>query len=104
MDINAVNNKILAAEKIERYLEQQGKEKLFNKIIIQKKRGARDSLLFDLAAPDIKQWRETFPEINHSLIKFKGKKKLIIYLFIFAHIDCIVLILIAMYKKMRITL
>lgn len=100
MDINAVNNKILAAERIEEYLRRQGKEKLFNKAILQKKRGARDSLLFDLPTPDIKRWRETFPEINCSLISFKDKK-LVLYLFLFVHFDFLGLLLINMYKKVR---
>lgn len=100
MDIKSVNNKILAAKKIEEYLMQQDKEKLFNKAILQKKRGARDSLLFDLPTPDINRWRETFPEINCFLISFKDKK-LILYLFLFIHFDFLGLILINMYKKVR---
>ena len=100
MDIKAVNNKILAARKIEAYLKERGKEKLFNKVILQKKRGARDSLVFDLPTPYIKHWRETFPEINCSLISFKDKK-LILYLFLFIHFDFLGLLLINMYKKVR---
>ena len=100
MDIRAVDNKILAAEKIEQGLRLIGKEKLFNKAILQKKRGARDSLLFDLPIPDTKRWRETFPEINRSLINLKDKK-LVMYLSLFIHFDFIALLLISMYKNMR---
>ena len=96
----AVNNKILAAEKIEEYLKQHGKEKLFNKAILQKKRGARDSLLFDLPTPDIKRWRETFPEINSFIVGFRDKK-LVLYLSLFIHFDFLGLLLINMYKKVR---
>ena len=96
MDIRAVNNKILAAKKIEEYLKQQGKEKLFNKAILQKKRGARDSLLFDLSVPDIKRWRKTFPEINRSLINFQDKKT-VLYACLFIHLDCIAKLLIKIY-------
>ena len=100
MEITAVNNKILAAEKIEEYLKQHGKEKLFNKAILQKKRGARDSLLFDLPTPDIKRWRETFPEINSFIVGFRDKK-LVLYLSLFIHFDFLGLLLINMYKKVR---
>ena len=96
MDIRAVDNKILAAEKIEQGLRLLGKEKLFNKAILQKKRGARDSLLFDLATPDIKRWRETFPEINHFLIDIHDKKT-ILYICLLIHIDCIARLLINFY-------
>ena len=100
MDIKAVNNKILAAKKIEEYLRQQGKEKLFNKAIFQKKRGARDSFLFDLPAPNIKLWRKTFPEINRFLVNFHDKK-VILYVCLFIHFDFLGLLLINMYKKVR---
>ena len=100
MDVRAVDNKILAAKKIEQELKRQGKENLFRKVILQKKRGARDSLLFDLSAPDTKRWRETFPEINRFLINIKDKK-LIMYLALFIHFDFIALFLISMYKNTR---
>ena len=100
MDVRAVDNKILAAEKIEQELKKLRKDTLFRKVILQKKRGARDSLLFDLPTPDIKRWRETFPEINRALINFKDKK-LIMYLSLFIHFDFIALLLIIMYKNIR---
>ena len=100
MDVRAVDNKILAAKKIEKVMKGLGKESLFRKVILQKKRGARDSLLFDLPAPDTKRWRETFPEINYFLINIRDKK-LIMYLALFIHFDFIALFLISMYKNMR---
>ena len=100
MDIKAVDNKILAAEKIEQALKRQNKENLFRKVILQKKRGARDSLLFDLPVPDTGRWRETFPEINCSLIDFRDKK-LILYLSLFIHFDFMALSLISAYKNMN---
>ena len=96
MDIRAVDNKILAAKKIEEFLKQQGKEKLFNKAILQKKRGARDSLLFDLSVPDIKKWRKTFPEINRFLINIHDKKT-VLYVCLFIYFDCIAKLLINFY-------
>ena len=96
MDIMAVENKILAAKKIEEFLKQRGQEKRFDKVILQKKRGARDSLLFNLPTPDIKGWRKTFPEINLSLLNIR-EKKAILYLTLFIHLDWAAKLLIKLY-------
>lgn len=98
MDIKAVDNKILAAKKIEAVLKKLGKDRDFNMAILQKKRGARDSLLFDMKNPDFDRWRKTFPEINSSVIRIYDKK-VIMYLALFMHFDFLAGLMIRLYKN-----
>lgn len=86
-------------KQLEIFIKEQNSRKEWNKEILFAKELFKKKFLF-LDRPNIKKWRECFPECNGVLYR-KRNKASVVYLLIYLHLDVFAKILIKLWIKKR---